>query len=186
MGRQKVSIIIPTYNRAALIVRAVQSVLAQAIDGDEVIVIDDGSSDNTQEVLTPFLAKIRYIRTENAGVGAARNRGIQEARNPLVTFLDSDDEWTPNKLMLQRTLMQKRDDILYCFSDFMAIGKNNQIHHQNIRSWNDDDRPWDEIIGPEIPYSHIVPPPGVSDFPVHIEEIYILMECDQVISRHSR
>ena len=81
--------------------------------------------------------------------------------------------------------MQKRDDILYCFSDFMVIGKNNQIYHQNIRSWNDDDRLWDEIIGPRIPYSHIEPPPGVGDFPVDIG-IYIFMACDQVISWYSR
>lgn len=157
MGPQKVSIIIPTYNRAALVVRAVQSVLAQTEDGDEVIVIDDGSIDNTREVLAPFQDRIRYIRTKNAGCGAARNRGVREARNLLVAFYDSDDEWLLHKLILQRKRMRERTDILYCFSDFAASSRDNQVHHRYLRNWNHDVRLWDEIVGSGITYSSIAP-----------------------------
>ena len=114
-----VSIVIPTYNRAHLVSRAVNSALQQCAPGDEVIVVDDGSTDSTGIVLAEFGERIRYIRKENGGAGAARNRGIREARNPLVAFLDSDDEWMPGKIELQRQFMQARPDVLFCFSDFV-------------------------------------------------------------------
>ncbi len=174
MNQQSISIIIPTYNRATLVVRAVQSVLAQTVDGDEVIVVDDGSTDNTREVLAPFQNRIRYIWTKNAGCGAARNRGIREARNPLVAFHDSDDEWLPHKLTLQRALMRERPDVLYCFSDFAASSRDNQVHHRYLRNWNHDVRPWDEIVGPGITYSSMAPLPSeMGDFSVHIGSLYL-------------
>jgi Glycosyl transferase family 2 len=177
MAPLNVSVVIPTYNRAAFILRALRSVLAQTIDGDEVIVVDDGSTDNTVEVLAPFLSRIRYVRIKNAGGGAARNRGIQEARKPLVTFLDSDDEWLPHKLALQRALLQQREDILYCFSDFTVSTKNDHLHHRYLRNWNEDDRPWDVIVGPGISFSSIMPLPpgsGIDDFRVHIGNLYFV------------
>ena len=101
MSNPEVSVIIPTFNRAHLIREALQSVFAQTFRGYEVIVVDDGSTDNTQEVLTPYLSRIRYVRQENQGASLARNRGILLSQAPYVAFLDSDDKWTPEKLERQ-------------------------------------------------------------------------------------
>lgn len=112
----RVSVVIPTYNRADLLVRAVESALAQCLSSDEVIVIDDASTDNTREVLAPFLGRVVYQPILHGGVGRARNEGVRIARNPFVAFLDSDDEWLPGKLELQRRLLTARPDVLFCFS----------------------------------------------------------------------
>ena len=97
------SIIIPTYNRAYIISRAIQSVLNQTYRDFEVLVIDDGSTDNTSEIVKSFNDKrLRYIRHgENRGVAAARNTGIMSAEGKYIAFQDSDDEWFPEKLEKQ-------------------------------------------------------------------------------------
>jgi glycosyltransferase involved in cell wall biosynthesis len=98
-----ISVIIPTYNRAHLVGRAIRSVLAQTFQDWELIVVDDGSSDNTEEVVCSFQdPRICYISHEvNRGGSAARNTGIKVARGEYVSFLDSDDEWLPEKLEKQ-------------------------------------------------------------------------------------
>src|SRR4051794_14485488 len=96
-----VSVVIPTYNRAHLVPRAVASALANVIAGDEVIVVDDGSTDGTETALAPYRERIRLVNGRHAGAGGARNLGVREARGDLVAFLDSDDEWMPGKLALQ-------------------------------------------------------------------------------------
>ena len=95
-----VSVIIPLYNKAAYIVRAVRSALAQLPAADEVLVIDDGSTDDGLTVLEqlPEYSRIRVVRQGNAGEGAARNRGLLEMRGELAAFLDADDEWLPGHL----------------------------------------------------------------------------------------
>lgn len=97
----KVSVIIPTYNRAGVVPEAVRSALAQEGVEVEVLVIDDGSSDATEAALAPWMDRIRYIRKENGGVSSARNRGIREATGDWIAFLDSDDRWQPGKLRRQ-------------------------------------------------------------------------------------
>jgi len=99
-----VSVIIPTYNRAHMIGRAIQSVLSQTYQDFELIVVDDGSTDNTQEVVKSFNdSRLRYIRREeNSGTSAApRNTGIKLARGEYIALLDSDDEWLSEKLEKQ-------------------------------------------------------------------------------------
>ena len=102
-----ISVIIPTYNRASLLKEALDSVLAQTYTDYEVIVIDDGSTDNTEEMMQAFLtdSRIRYIKQSNAGVSAARNHGIFEARGEWIAFLDSDDLWFPEKLEKQMAFL---------------------------------------------------------------------------------
>jgi glycosyltransferase involved in cell wall biosynthesis len=90
--------ILPTYNRAGLISRAVQSMLDQTSPLTELIVVDDGSRDETRDVVEKYGGRVRYIYQENRGGGAARNRGVAAARTPWVAFLDSDDLWTPDHL----------------------------------------------------------------------------------------
>lgn len=103
MKDRHVTVIIPTHNRAAMIERSVQSALAQSYEDLDVIVVDDGSTDNTAEVVERIVDdRLRYIRREkNAGAQAARNAGVRAASGDLIAFLDSDDEWDPLKIELQ-------------------------------------------------------------------------------------
>ncbi len=92
------SVIIPTYNRENFIKKSVDSVLNQSFQDFELIVVDDGSNDNTGEVLNGYLNKLIYIYQENKGPSSARNRGLEKAQGKYIAFLDSDDKWTKNKL----------------------------------------------------------------------------------------
>src|SRR5258708_6750848 len=112
---QAVSVVIPTYNRADVIGRAVDSALAECSGADEIIVVDDGSADGTRQVLGAYGSRIRYLAVPRAGAGRARNIGIRAARNPLIAFLDSDDAWLPGKLQMQRSILAARPDVLFCF-----------------------------------------------------------------------
>ncbi|MCG6919295.1 MAG: glycosyltransferase family 2 protein [Deltaproteobacteria bacterium] len=110
----QVSVIITTYNRAAMVAEAVESVLAQEMTDFELIVIDDGSTDETEEKLSVYVSRLRYYQQENAGVSAARNRGLEIASAPLVAFLDSDDLWLPAKLQVQHKYMKENPEIQIC------------------------------------------------------------------------
>lgn len=108
------SVIIPTYNRAFIIQEAIESVLQQEIDNVEIIVVDDGSTDNTKEVLEPYFKKIRYIYQENQGISGARNTGLQRATGKYISFLDSDDVFLPGK-------MKRESDLFDEFKEAEAI-----------------------------------------------------------------
>ena len=97
----QISVVIPVYNRELTVKRAIDSVLAQELHPDEIIVVDDGSTDPTPEILKSYDHKIQIVRQENKGVSAARNRGVETASGKWIAFLDSDDEWTPDKLQKQ-------------------------------------------------------------------------------------
>ncbi|HUR53680.1 MAG TPA: glycosyltransferase family A protein [Gemmataceae bacterium] len=97
----RVSVVIPTYNCGPLVAEAVASVLAQTRPADEVVVVDDGSTDDTGDRVAAFGPPVRYVRKENGGVATARNRGIAEAAGDLIAFLDADDVWHPRKLEVQ-------------------------------------------------------------------------------------
>jgi O-antigen/teichoic acid export membrane protein/glycosyltransferase involved in cell wall biosynthesis len=112
-----VSVIIPTYNRAPFVVKAVESVLRQTFRDFEIIVIDDGSSDGTRFALGPCLAQIKYIFQLNSGVSAARNAGIAAAAGKWIAFLDSDDEWSPDFLARQMQAISQNPDVCMQISD---------------------------------------------------------------------
>jgi len=97
----EVSVIIPTYNRGWILKEAIDSVLAQEFRDFELIVVDDGSTDNTPQILESYAQDLTVIRQPNRGVSAARNRGIVAANGRLISFLDSDDLWLPRKLSSQ-------------------------------------------------------------------------------------
>ena len=107
----RVSVIIPTHNRATLVARAVRSALAQTYSDLEVLVVDDASTDDTREMLLRIGdARVRYLRHDtNRGVSAARNTALAHLSGELVAFLDDDDEWLPEKLRLQMELVDKVD-----------------------------------------------------------------------------
>lgn len=102
-----ISVIIPTYNRALLVQRAINSVLSQTHQPLEIIVVDDGSTDQTAEVLKLYGEQIKYIYQQNEGVSSARNRGIRESQGTHIAFLDSDDEWLPQKLEHQESFLER-------------------------------------------------------------------------------
>lgn len=111
MLNPKVSIVIPTYNRADFLPKAIQSVLNQTYRNWEIIIIDDGSTDNTEGIVKSYKeARIRYIlHKSNLGLSAARNTGIKNSRGEYIAFLDSDDEWFPEKISCQMNIFQKED-----------------------------------------------------------------------------
>ena len=115
----RVSAIIPTYNRKAHVLRAVDSVLAQTVPVDEIIVVDDGSTDGTGDLLRiRYGSRVVVLTQENKGVSAARNRGIREAQGEWVAFLDSDDIWFPEKMARQIGALSARGcDCGVCFTD---------------------------------------------------------------------
>ena len=168
-----ISVVIPTYNRASLLPRAIRSALAQVTTSDEVIVVDDGSTDDTVAAVRAFGDAICYLRTERGGAGAARNRGIAEARGDLVAFLDSDDEWMEHKLDLHRGLFSARPDLLFAFSDMAITTLSGETLRRYLIHWHKDSRPWTEILGPAVPYSSVAPlPTGIDDFAVHTGTLY--------------
>ncbi|MGH9233410.1 MAG: glycosyltransferase family 2 protein, partial [Acidimicrobiales bacterium] len=175
-----VSVIIPTFNRASLVQRAVRSALAAARPGDEVIVVDDGSTDGTEAALAGIDERVRFLRAHHGGAGRARNLGVRAARHPLVAFLDSDDEWTADKLELQRTVMQERPDVLFCFTDFAVRHEGEPDRHGYLAHWHGDERGWDAILGPSVAYSSLAPPPpGREDLDVYVGDLY-----PEVLSGH--
>jgi len=109
------SVIIPTFNRAHKIARAVASVLYQSFTDYDILVVDDGSEDATSEALKPFHSRIKSItHSKNLGVSAARNTGIRESHSPLIAFLDSDDYWLPDKLACQVSFFSKHPEAVAC------------------------------------------------------------------------
>ncbi|TWT72948.1 glycosyltransferase family 2 protein [Allorhodopirellula solitaria] len=111
---EKVSVVIPAYNRSDLIGETLQSVLAQTLRPHEIIVVDDGSTDNTADVVAAFSSDVRLIQQENQGPGAARNRGLQESTGDVIHFMDSDDLVSPNMHEAQlRVLNSEGADFAY-------------------------------------------------------------------------
>ena len=105
-----VTVIIPTYNRGWVVQEAIDSVLDQDFSDYELIVVDDGSNDNTREILGAYGKAITVLQQSNRGVSAARNRGIAEAAGRLIAFLDSDDLWLPRKLTTQVKFFEENAD----------------------------------------------------------------------------
>ncbi|MGA9236278.1 MAG: glycosyltransferase [Desulfobacterales bacterium] len=116
-----VSIIIPTYNRAWIVRDAIDSVLGQTYADFELIVVDDGSTDRTPQILDAYGDRLRVIRQANRGVSAARNRGIGDSSGPLIALLDSDDIWLPEKLAVQVDFFKRYPSALICQTEEIWI-----------------------------------------------------------------
>jgi len=125
----QVSVIIPTYNQADYICDAIKSVLNQTYEDFEIMVIDDGSTDNTKDVLTEYNRKIRYLYQENQGAASARNLGIRESKAEYVAFLDSDDLWFPDKLAIQMDVFNKKPDMGLVCSSCIEFDKDKEANY---------------------------------------------------------
>lgn len=111
-----ISVIIPAYNAELYVAEAIESVLKQTLNPFEVLVINDGSTDGTLEVLEGYLPRIKLITRENKGAPSTLNEGIRLASQPLIAFLDADDIWLPQKLKTQVDYLNKKPDLEGCFS----------------------------------------------------------------------
>ena len=148
--------------------------------GDELIVVDDGSTDGTEAAVAAFGDQVRYVPIAHGGAGRARNAGVREASNPLVAFLDSDDEWTPDKLELQRTVMSERADVVFSFTDFAGRRQGQVDRRHHLSRWHGDARGWDSILGPPFRYSAVgALPMGRADFDIFVGDLY-----PEVLSGH--
>ncbi len=134
-----ISVIIPTYNRRELLARALKSVINQTCPAAEIIVIDDGSIDETGRMVRQQFPQVHYIYQRNRGVSHARNVGIKHAGGDWIAFLDSDDEWLPDKLRCQCAALAENPELKVCHSEEIWIrrGKRvNQMHkHQKSGGW---------------------------------------------------
>lgn len=117
----KVSVVIPAYNSERFIAETLESVFNQSYQDFEVIVVDDGSSDGTDKVISRYEGRLTYIRKKNEGISVARNTGIAQARGEYVAFIDHDDIWLPEKLKEQMALLEGNKEIYLCFSDVYII-----------------------------------------------------------------
>lgn len=137
----KISVIIPTFNREQFILRAINSVLEQTYLVDEIIIVDDGSTDNTYEIIKELQTKhknIIYIKQANHGVSKARNSGIKNAKNSWVAFLDSDDTWHKDKIQ-EHLIFHKNNPLYLCsYTDELWIRNGKTI---KLKSYQEKDEP---------------------------------------------
>jgi glycosyltransferase involved in cell wall biosynthesis len=124
----KVTVIIPTYNRKVCVQEAIESVLAQTYEEFELIVVDDGSTDGTGEVLKRYEKRLLYLYQANQGVSAARNNGLVLAQGEFIAFLDSDDLWLPKKLAIQIAFMDQHPHAQICYTDELWIRRGVRVN----------------------------------------------------------
>jgi glycosyltransferase involved in cell wall biosynthesis len=129
-----VSVVIPVYNRADTVAAAVQSALDQEYSPIEIIVVDDGSTHETAEVVARFGDRVRYLRREHGGQALARNQGIRAARGEFVAFLDDDDLWVPGKLDAQMRVFEARPELALVYGRYSGFGeeaeRDGEIHFE--------------------------------------------------------
>jgi len=135
----RVSVVIPTYNRFPRVKDAVESVLNQTYRDFELLVVDDGSTDGTGEVLRAFGEKVKYVSQDNRGVSAARNLGLRISGGKYLAFLDSDDLWEPKKLETQVRCMDVNPQFPLCYTDEVWIRKGIRVNpkkrHAKYSGW---------------------------------------------------
>lgn len=130
----KVSVIIPTYNRQNSLLRAVDSVLGQTHFAGEIVIVDDGSTDNTAEIIAPYLksSPIRYHKTANFGPAKARNVGVLLSQHDYIAFLDSDDHWFRDKLRLQVAAMEENTSFVVSHTGEKWLRNGQHLNKKNI------------------------------------------------------
>jgi glycosyltransferase involved in cell wall biosynthesis len=139
MAQPWVSVVIPTFNRARWVGEAIQSVLEQGYPQLELIVVDDGSDDQTQDVARGFGTALTYVWQAHQGVSTARNRGVEVSHGELLAFLDSDDLWQPGKVAAQVSLFQQQPQVQACYTDEIWIRRGVRVNpkriHQKHAGW---------------------------------------------------
>ena len=118
----KISVAIPAYNRSDYLIETLDSILNQSYPATEIIVVDDGSTDNTPEVIASYGSRIQSIRIENSGAAIARKTAVEASNCPWIAFCDSDDIWLPNHLERRVSLLKQYPGVNFSFSDLMPFG----------------------------------------------------------------
>lgn len=126
-----ISVIIPSYNRAHCLSAALDSVLQQSLHATEIILVDDGSDDQTKELMSSHYPQVKYLQQNNRGVSAARNLGIQHSHCEWIAFLDSDDRWQTNKLEKQVSSLTAQPEYKICHSDEIWIRNGVRVNPMN-------------------------------------------------------
>jgi GT2 family glycosyltransferase len=163
MGEGLVSVIIPTYNRARCLAKAVDSVLGQTHGEVDVIVVDDGSTDETGDMVRDTYGsdgRVRYVRQDNRGVSAARNHGIRLVKGDFAGLLDSDDVWKPFKLELQLACLRAFPDAGMVWSDMTAVGTGGEVIAEKYltRFYGNYSRfPRDVLFDRSLPVAEVAP-----------------------------
>ena len=127
-----VSVVVPTYNAGRYVGEAIESVLRQTYKNFELIVIDDGSTDNTEEVVKRYGKQVRYIKQKNSGIAEARNRGIHAARGELISFLDADDVFLKHKLERQVRYMSDHPDCAMVYGNYSMMDEDGTLIHEDM------------------------------------------------------
>ena len=134
-----ISVIVPTYNRAHQLPRTLDSILCQSCSPKEIIVVDDGSTDETLALMTSEYPEIVFIQQQNTGVSSARNAGIKRASGDWIAFLDSDDEWLPEKLEIQMKALYENPEIKICHTNEIWIRNGKRVNpkkkHGKFGGW---------------------------------------------------
>ena len=125
--RPQVSVVIPVFNGINYIEEAINSVLAQSYENQEIVVVDDGSTDGTWELLKKYKSKVRSFRKENGGVASALNLGLGEMRGVYFAWLSHDDVFLPEKTARQVDFLQKNESFAACYSDYFRIDSEGKI-----------------------------------------------------------
>ena len=129
-----VSVLVPTYNRAQFLPETLDSILSQTYSPAEIIVVDDGSTDDTQAVISRRYPTVRYHRIDNSGVCTARNTAASFATSPYIAFCDSDDLWRPDKLEKQMELHLRYPEVEHSFTNFSIVSEGNWSHGTKFES----------------------------------------------------
>jgi glycosyltransferase involved in cell wall biosynthesis len=145
MNDLRISVIIPTYNGARWLPETIASVLAQTYCPAEIIVVNDGSTDDTASVLRRFEPALQVVHRSNGGIGAARNSGLEVAGGDFVAFLDHDDLWRPDKLQRQVDYLRQHPDIDVLYSDAEEFNENGSVHRSYHELFSRLRRPGDRF-----------------------------------------
>ena len=183
MPEPLVSIIIPTFNRAYCVGKAIDSVLDQTHQNTEIILLDDGSTDGTRDLIKESHGhdpRVRYFFHENRGVTATRNRGITLCRGDFVALLDSDDSWYPWKLELQLDCLHHRPELGMVWTDMKAVGPGGEVLSESFLQTMYHAYRWfsrEELFPQSFPLAELAPglAPVVGDCRLYTGEIFSQM-----------
>ncbi|MDE2027102.1 MAG: glycosyltransferase [Candidatus Omnitrophica bacterium] len=157
MKKPKVSIIMPTYNHGSFIKETLQSIFVQTFTDWELIIVNDGSTDDTEEILRSYLSRILYLKTSQLGQPHALNVGIRNAQGEYVAFADSDDLWAPEKLELQIKYLQDNPQVDAVYGDAVEFNKNGVLRDSYKRSVFDPNNMFESLIRTNrVPFPTVV------------------------------
>lgn len=188
MNAPRVSVVIPTFNRERLVCATIDSVLRQSFRDFEIIVIDDGSTDDTANAVARFGERVRYVRQANRGMNPARNVGLAMARGDYIALLDSDDLWEGFKLELQVKLLDRFPNAGFAFSDFSIMkcpegACLKEMRDDGLSTWHEVPHDWSREYPERHLYSSldIVAPVPLKDFPIYLGDIYELSLHEPIV-----